>query len=269
LQLNGGQTCIAPRRLFATKRNIERLIPLLRQALASSPARAIQPQGLSVAQQAVAQALEHGAEIVSGHMQAFAQAAQVTPLVLDKVSADMRIATDDIFAPVLSLIEVDDLNTALSLAEQCRYALGASVFGTTQSAKEFADHVRAGCVSINDVVVPTADPRVSFGGWRNSGYGVTRGLQGLREMAQLKVTCERRGRWLPHLTTDAVQLEPMMRAILLLRHGGTLRARWSGLKLLLKTARAKKSVINEQVGRTADDNRASQRPAGEPERKIE
>lgn len=237
LQLNGGQTCIGPRRLFATKKTLAQLLPLLRAELHNAFPRAIASAGLATAQAAIDQALEQGAEVACGSMQSWGQAGQVTPLVLSKVSPAMAVAQEDIFAPVLSLIEVGNMDSAVDLASSSPYALGASVFGEPRPARDFAEKMVAGCVCINDVLVPTADPRVSFGGWRASGYGVTRGLEGLRQMSQLKVTCERRGRWLPHLSTPADQLSSMLRGILLFRHGGTLAERWTGLKGLVRAVR--------------------------------
>ena len=52
---------------------------------------------------------------------------------------------------------------------------------------------------MNDVIVPTADPRLPFGGRKHSGFGVTRGAEGLLEMTVLKCVTVRRGRFRPHL----------------------------------------------------------------------
>ena len=57
----------------------------------------------------------------------------------------------------------------------------------------------AGCVVVNDMIVPTADPRVPFGGRGKSGFGITRGTAGLEEMTRLKAVVRRSNSWLPHL----------------------------------------------------------------------
>ncbi|MCC6510592.1 MAG: aldehyde dehydrogenase family protein [Pirellulaceae bacterium] len=237
LSLNGGQSCISPRRLLATADTLRRLTPLLAEQWAMTPARIIPEKALAVAQTAVDEALQAGSQVAGGNRQHFADATQVRPLVLSGVRPDMPLATEDLFAPVLSLIEVEHMTQAIAIANGSPYALGASVFGSLPRALELADQVAAGCVTINDVLVPTADPRVSFGGQRASGYGVTRGLEGLRELTQLKVTCQRRGRWMPHLTAKDQQLELMMQAVLLLRHGRSLSERWAGIKCFMKAAR--------------------------------
>jgi hypothetical protein len=57
---------------------------------------------------------------------------------------------------------------------------------------------RAGSVKINDLIVPTADPRLPFGGRDASGYGVTRGADGLLEFTRIKTVSTRVGRFRPH-----------------------------------------------------------------------
>lgn len=245
LCLNGGQTCIAPRRLFATDAHIKHLVPLLRKEIDARHGNVDEPrcrcacssQNLDRARTMIIEALAGGAELVSGDLAGFDLPNNPRPIVLKGVSPKMRVATEDLFAPVLSVIEVPDMAVAREWAQECRYALGASVFGPTEQAARYAAQVTAGCVTLNDVLVPTADPRVSFGGWRASGYGVTRGLEGLREMTKLKVTCERRGRWLPHLSTDAGKVGSLMHGLLLVRHGRSMTQRWSGIRKLMHAMR--------------------------------
>lgn len=239
LSLNGGQTCIAPRRLFATMETLERLIPLLNEQLAQAPARSIAPRGLDSARELIESAIGDGAAVACGELSHFAEAHQVKPIVLKNVQSEMTVAQEDIFAPLLSLIAVIDMQDAVRQASNCRFALGAAVFGQTPDIINIVTGLTAGCVTVNDVLVPTADPRVSFGGRHASGYGLTRGLEGLRELTQLKVICARRGRWLPHLTTSDAQLGPMMQGILKLRHGRNLRQRWAGIKNLMKAGKGK------------------------------
>lgn len=240
LSLNGGQTCIAPRRLFATPAVLQRLIPLLDEQLKQTPSRTISQRGLDFARSQVECALAEGATIACGDISQFENAEEVRPLILAGVDSQMPLVQEDIFAPLLSLIAVEDMQAALEQSGHCRYALGATIFGQSMDEVDLlASRVEAGCVTINDVLVPTADPRVSFGGRHASGFGVTRGLEGLRELTQLKVVCTRRGRWLPHLTTRPAQLGPMLGGILQLRHGKSWSDRWAGIKTLMKVGKEK------------------------------
>lgn len=239
LSLNGGQTCIAPRRLFASSDTLANLIPLLTEQLQQTPTRSISARGLQFARQLTQGALADGATIACGQRDDFEDPERVRPIVLANVRSDMQLTQEDIFAPLMSLIAVEDLQDAIAQASQSPYALGAAIFSQSPDVKSLASQIAAGCVTINDVLVPTADPRVSFGGRQASGFGVTRGLEGLRELTQLKVVCTRRGRWLPHLTTNDKQLAPMLDGILKLRHGKNWAQRWAGIKSLMKVGRAK------------------------------
>ena len=235
LALNAGQSCIAPRRLCAPPQTLEQLIPLIGQRVERlSSAR---PASLEFARSVLAEAVQSGARVVCGSLADWQTRDEVRPIVLADVEPSMRVAREDIFAPVLSLIAADTPREALSQAASCRFALGASIFGAPSSAMAFADSVVAGCITLNDVLVPTADPRVSFGGWNASGFGVTRGLEGLREMSRLQVVCRRRGRWLPHLTSQTDSLPDLMRGLMLMRHGQGFSHKWRGLKILFQQLR--------------------------------
>jgi aldehyde dehydrogenase (NAD+) len=77
--------------------------------------------------------------------------------------------------------------------------LAASVFGDPVWARRVAEKLNVGHVSINDLIFPTADPRVPFGGCGSSGFGVTRGAEGLLAMTRPKVLARHRGGFYPHV----------------------------------------------------------------------
>ncbi|EHH69549.1 aldehyde dehydrogenase family protein [Gluconobacter morbifer] len=85
----------------------------------------------------------------------------------------------DIFMPWLALTGVSDMEEALKLEKKMSYALGACIFGPVSAATRLARRLRSGSICINDLIVPTADPRLPFGGCGGSGYGTTRGPEGL------------------------------------------------------------------------------------------
>jgi acyl-CoA reductase-like NAD-dependent aldehyde dehydrogenase len=128
----------------------------------------------------------------------------------------------------VSLVPVAGMEEALEIASRCAYALGASVFGPEEEARALAGRVRAGVVTVNDVIVPTADPRVPFGGRGESGYGATRGAEGLLEMTAAKAVAVRRGRWLPHLEPRQPGDEELFKGWLAAAHGDGLGARVAG-----------------------------------------
>lgn len=100
---------------------------------------------------------------------------------------------------LLPITPFRDVEEALKLAARSRYALGASVFGARKNACAFAERVRAGVVVVNDMIMPTADPRVTFGGRDQSGFGKTRGAEGLREMTISKAVVVQSAKRLRHL----------------------------------------------------------------------
>ncbi len=106
--------------------------------------------------------------------------------------------TDDVIC-----LAADD-EAALRLANAGEFALGASIFSRDLArARALAARLTTGFVLINDLIVPTADPRMPFGGVKASGFGTTRGEEGLLEMTFPHVVAVRRGRQRPHFDEPA------------------------------------------------------------------
>ncbi len=133
---------------------------------------------------------------------------------------DTELLRHDVFAPWLALIPVPDIEAALLADAACPFALGASIFGPVAAARALAPRLRAGSVCINDLIVPTADPRLPFGGSGRSGFGRTRGAEGLLGMTSTKTISLRKGRFRPHLAAphdaDAARFATLARVL----HGG-------------------------------------------------
>jgi malonate-semialdehyde dehydrogenase (acetylating)/methylmalonate-semialdehyde dehydrogenase len=93
------------------------------------------------------------------------------PCLIDDVTEDMQVYTDEIFGPVLSLVRVDTLDDALGLIERNGYGNGAAIFtGNGGAAQRFETEVEAGMVGIN-VAIPVPVAYYSFGGWNSSLFG--------------------------------------------------------------------------------------------------
>ncbi len=117
--------------------------------------------------------------------------------------------------------------------------------------------IRAGAVTINDLIVPTADPRLPFGGRGQSGFGVTRGAEGLLELTRLKTVSLRRGRLRPHYQPATAAGPALFSDYLRAAHGpgriGRIRA-WFGLCAALgRRARAGSGTLTD--GRKAGRQR--------------
>lgn len=96
----------------------------------------------------------------------------VGPTIIDHVTPQMRVAGEEIFGPVLSIIRVKDIDQAIEIENSSNYGNAAAVF--TQSggmARYLADHANAGMIGVN-IGVPVPREPFSFGGWNDSRFGV-------------------------------------------------------------------------------------------------
>jgi len=95
----------------------------------------------------------------------------VGPTILDKVKPESRVAQDEIFGPVLSVIRVKDLNEAIEVVSRSEYGNAASIFTRSGgAARRFTQNVTAGMVGIN-VGVPAPVAFFPFSGWKSSFFG--------------------------------------------------------------------------------------------------
>jgi aldehyde dehydrogenase (NAD+) len=214
------------------------LRPLLDAELAKIPAVAIPAKTAALLETMVDAAVDAGAEL-RGAVQQGAQ----RPLVIDKARVTMAIAQSDVFAPVISLIETETMLHLTDMYAQCPYGLTAAIFCAPREekrARALAQVLRAGTVLINDLIAPTVDPRVPFGGRGASGFGVTRGAEGLLEMTAVKTVLVRRGGVMLHLdaTTDADA--PMVAGAIAAMHGKGWSSRWAALRRAMSAARRRK-----------------------------
>ncbi len=193
LRLNGGATCIAPRRAFVAEPLADALEVQLRAALADVGPVVLPPRTAALARELIVEARAGGARLVCGAGPDAEH--RLHPIVLAEAKADMRVARTALLAPMLALISVRSDAEALALARRCPLALGASVFGRDEAAAAtLARRIDAGTVVVNGVVVATADARAPFPARGASGFGVTRGPDGLLEMTRPKVVLRVAGR---------------------------------------------------------------------------
>jgi malonate-semialdehyde dehydrogenase (acetylating)/methylmalonate-semialdehyde dehydrogenase len=114
----------------------------------------------------------------------------VGPSVLDRVEPGMRVAREEIFGPVLSVVRVGGLEEALALGKDCPYGNGASIFTRSGwAAREFKRHFNAGMIGIN-VGVPAPMAWFPFTGWNQSFFGDLhiQGTEGVHFYTQQKMT---------------------------------------------------------------------------------
>lgn len=116
--------------------------------------------------------------------------------LFDHVKPDMQIYRDEIFGPVLSVVRVPDLTTAIDLINQHQFGNGTAIFTSDgYTARQFADKVQVGMVGVN-VPVPVPVAYHSFGGWKRSIFADIGmyGSEGIRFYTKLKTVTQR---WFP------------------------------------------------------------------------
>ncbi|WP_431192278.1 aldehyde dehydrogenase family protein [Rhodopirellula bahusiensis] len=246
LLFNSGATCIGPRRLIVPNHSsTSALTDQLLNGLRDASQVTVHPAARSNVADLIEDSLQKGAKDCLGKFDATSlrTTGKLHPVVLRDVPSDHAILQSDVFAPVISIIPVEHPDQAIQLVNECPYRLAASVFGPTSHAQAIAEKLDAGVVTVNDMVASTADPRLPFGGRGKSGFGVTRGPEGLLAMTAPRVIATRRGRVAMHLSprndADVELLSGVLqwsnsgnwgRRIAALRRVTTAASQWRALK---------------------------------------
>jgi aldehyde dehydrogenase (NAD+) len=150
----------------------------------------------------------------------------------------MALCREALFAPVLAVLPFERVEEALAGERQCPFSLGVSVFTRdVERAQQLAGSLRAGCVCINEVIVPTTHPATPFGGHGASGWGVTQGAEGLLEMTVPQVVSVQRSGFRPHYDGALPEKQPaqaeLLRGLLQAGHAPGLLGRLAGWRRVL------------------------------------
>ncbi len=190
---NAGQSCIAAKRFIIHKsvarEFISRLHDEVRKLKCGDPMDKQTDYGpLSSVSQAelvydqVIRSVAKGARVLAGGIR---REAFFEPTLLVDVQPGMPVFEEEVFGPVFSVILAEDTETALEISNCSSFGLGVNVFTrSVEKANYFIDHASEGAVFINDMV--KSDPRLPFGGVKNSGYGRELSLHGIREFVNAK-----------------------------------------------------------------------------------
>ncbi|HTV52255.1 MAG TPA: aldehyde dehydrogenase [Steroidobacteraceae bacterium] len=127
----------------------------------------------------IAKGLEEGAKLVigGGRPKHLTRGFFVEPTVFSDVDTRMTIAQEEIFGPVVSFIAYDDIDDAVRKANDTVYGLHGAVYSKDpERGYQIARRVRSGSITVNGLIV---DPKMPFGGFKQSGLGREGGIEGL------------------------------------------------------------------------------------------
>ena len=199
---NSGQSCDAPTRMLVEKSIYKRAVEeaadeanKIKVDLASKAGDHIGPviskTQFDKIQSLIKSGIEEGATLVAGgpdKPEDFKKGYFIKPTVFTDVNNDMRIAKEEIFGPVLSIIPFENEEEAIKITNDTEYGLGNYLqTEDKEKAKRVSKRLRAGIIYVNN---KPADSGTPFGGYRQSGNGREGGTWGLHEYLEVKTITE-------------------------------------------------------------------------------
>jgi len=194
--INNGQSCIAAKRFIVAadiydefERRFVEQMQALRVGDPLNEATEIGPlateQILKDVDEQVKTSVAAGALILTGGRKLDRAGNYYQPTVLINIPENSPASCEEIFGPVAMLFKVQNIDAAIDLANASSFGLGSAAWTNDQHEQNrFIDELEAGCVFINGMVA--SDPRLPFGGIKNSGYGRELGEFGIREFVNVK-----------------------------------------------------------------------------------
>lgn len=195
--LNSGQSCIGAKRFIVMeavyeqfKREFLNLMQAANYGDPKDPETKLGPLARvdlrDELHQQVEASVAKGARLLCGGFIPDEAAPFYPATVLENVEKGMPAYDEELFGPVASLIKVATVEEGLKIANDTVFGLGAAVFTSqVDKAREIAEKgLDSGCVFVNDFV--KSDPRLPFGGVKQSGYGRELSLVGIREFVNVK-----------------------------------------------------------------------------------
>ncbi|MFD7613712.1 aldehyde dehydrogenase family protein [Streptomyces sp. NPDC059828] len=182
---NTGQSCAGIERVYVADPVYDRFLDLLarraREVRSGTDfGRITMPGQLDVIRRHIEDALARGGRAVVGGPDSVRPPHVTGPVILADVPEDAAAMREETFGPVLVVNRVADAAEGVERANDSDYALGAAVFARRR-AGALADGMRAGMISVNDVLSFPAVGALPFGGRGRSGFGRIHGADGLRE----------------------------------------------------------------------------------------
>jgi len=197
--LNAGQTCVAPDYVLISADQRDELIEHMRACLEDMFGADVIDSAdyASIVNQRhferLSGLLQHGRVAIGGRVDHERQ--RIEPTVLVDVDQDSELMQEEIFGPLLPVIEVPDLDRAIGYVRSGDKPLSAYLFTKSDASKQrFLSEITAGSACINDVIIFMSVPELPFGGVGMSGMGQYHGKAGFDLFSHLKSVMQR-GRW--------------------------------------------------------------------------
>ena len=194
--INCGQSCIASKRFIITKKIagefIEKFVSKTEKLRVGDPllddtdiGPLVNSKSLNNIENIVSKSIKEGAEVATGGERTNSKGFFYRPTIMKKVSPKMEVASEEVFGPIAPVITVDEEKDAIKVANNSKYGLGASIWTQDlEKAEKLSRSIESGIVTVNNVVI--SDPRVPFGGIKNSGFGRELSRYGMLEFVNVK-----------------------------------------------------------------------------------
>lgn len=197
--LNTGQVCISPKRVIvdkSVKGKFEQRVleKLAKKAYGVDFGPLVHARARAEVAKQVMDSQASGAKLLAGGVDAPVPkgdvgAAYLAPTILTDVKPGMPAFDEEIFGPVISIIEAESEKHAVELANQSPFGLGGAVFtkDIAKGERIASQEIEAGMCFVNDFV--RSDPSLPFGGIKNSGFGRECSMFGMLEFVNIKTIC--------------------------------------------------------------------------------
>jgi acyl-CoA reductase-like NAD-dependent aldehyde dehydrogenase len=194
--VNCGQSCIASKRFIVVKdianEFTEQFIQKTEKLKVGDPLAddtdlgpLVNSKSLENMEGIAKRSVKEGAEILTGGERINSTGYFYRPTILTNVTPKMEIAQEEVFGPVAPIIAAADEKEATRIANDSKFGLGASIWTQNlEKAEELSTKIASGMVTVNNVVI--SDPRVPFGGIKNSGFGRELSRSGMLEFVNTK-----------------------------------------------------------------------------------
>jgi acyl-CoA reductase-like NAD-dependent aldehyde dehydrogenase len=194
--INCGQSCIASKRFIVVKdiaeQFTEKFVQKAEKLRVGDPLSdstdlgpVVNAKALENMEGIVNRTIKSGAELLTGGERVNSKGYFFPPTIFKNVMPEMEIAQEEVFGPVAPIITAGNEAEAMRIANNSKFGLGASIWTQDlEKAERLSEMVESGIVTVNSMVV--SDPRVPFGGIKNSGFGRELSRYGMLEFANIK-----------------------------------------------------------------------------------